>query len=599
MGAENDGSGVVYYGSGKPGEQSGVAEIDSRLLAMLEDHFTDLAPESTGRGDLLKEVSGDHLAAVNCRIDRSDPPLELTCIRLTPGAMTIVVGGNGSGKSTLFDALMGIKEAHINSNNGEGAILVGEPPNGRPAIRVSRLFQEETLKQIGDMTAVEVVGQTKTYFLKEFPDLWDLYGQKPDDDALYNKALTNDAARQRIEELSSKATRELGMTDFLDSGRKVNELSGGERTKLSILIMLLSQPDVVLADEPTNHLDLSTTAKLIGVLGQYTRDNAAVACVSHVEWFKVAVGRDGVTLVKFDNRTRKAVYHGSSYGNYRKSGETAGHKTITENEEQPLSWSQPDYRRKAGQNIFSDEDITTIPDSPLVNVSVPSLVGGELVVISGDNGTGKSKLLQHWLTNKVPDVNCAYLPQFLPAESSAWTVGDYFDWIKSQASPHSTGSAQNIDLDPKVAFARKLKDLHFGSYRARSDQQWLNQKLSQLSNGESRLMWFIAATVLRDVDALFLDEPTNHMDQEMTSIITRLILEFKGAVILTSHDIDLMEAITDQDKTPTNKRLINHFVLTKNAGRSAVNKSNQSPKDYASNIVEQSKKRGGRIVAGN
>lgn len=585
------------------------------FLELLSTHVAELAPDAIGKHELLSKAGEPFLAAIGCTVNREnlDPPLTVEDVVWLPGTMEVVVGPNGAGKSTLFNAFMGIDTVELSTDMDTGAYRIGTPKDGRPKLRIARLFQEELFDKLGDLTVDEVIRETAEHFRAEFPDGWEAYGKYVETAAmdqslnpeaaqrrsqeLFDQAMANDAVRQRIDRMLAKATAEFGLAECIAKRIPLSKLSGGERTKVSLLIMLLSQPHVILADEPTNHLDLRTASELLGIFEEYKNDGCCIVCVSHTSWFLNLVGVNGVTRIERHNgkstgmQIRTAKRSPTSHRNFVQNPDAYDVATLAGT----LEWGQPEYDRKAGSILIKARPDVSVPQSPLAGVTVPEIAAGSLTLFSGDNGTGKTHLMDLFMRSKDPNVNAAYLPQFFPPESREWTIGDFFDWIKNRASPLSTGAADNKDLDPKTAFARKLRDMKFGGANL-SEKKWPEKNFGTMSPGEQRLLWFVAVTSLRDVDMLVLDEPTNHMEANMLAQVSHLLLTFPGAVAFCSHDIDLLTAVTDQANNPGNLRTIRHSVLVKDNGRTRIEATGLSPKEYAQACLRKGKEHGQRLM---
>lgn len=109
----------------------------------------------------------------------------------------------------------------------------------------------------------------------------------------------------------------------------------------------------------------------------------------------------------------------------------------------------------------------------------------------------------------------------------------------------------------------------------------LKRKLQSFSGGEQRLLWFFTVSLFPEVDMLMLDKPTNHMDKNLQKVITRAIHDFQGAVMLSTHDVTLLDEILKSvgikvGSTITSK----NYVLEKKDGRTSISLSTQSPKEY-------------------
>ena len=189
---------------------------------------------------------------------------------------------------------------------------------------------------------------------------------------------------------------------------------------------------------------------------------------------------------------------------------------------------------------------------------------------------------------KTKGVQMAYLPQFWPEDVANARVGDFFDWVKEDASPLSTGSSDHINGSPKNLFIKQARDLSFGG--GNIGEGWLNRPISKFSGGEQRLLWFLIISSLRNVDALLLDEPTNHMDRNLQAKIASAIQNFPGAIILSTHDKNLITLLTKEggDLRGTIRKPT-HLVLNKNNGKTKITKSDLDPIGYMDELMKKAR----------
>ena len=119
---------------------------------------------------------------------------------------------------------------------GSGAVSIGKSLHARDMLRIARLDQEEMLDSIGEFNAREVIAQTIQFFKSDFPVDWEKIN--------YDENVRNQEAQTRIEDLEKGIIELFEVGGFLDT--KVKNLSGGERTKLALFMVLASEPDQVL-----------------------------------------------------------------------------------------------------------------------------------------------------------------------------------------------------------------------------------------------------------------------------------------------------------------------------------------------------------------
>lgn len=564
-------------------------EVDPDIRDVLEAHIVDINPAETGRRDLVKGLGDASVGAADVLIGRTDPPIEVVFADAARGKSKVLVGPNGAGKSTVFDAFME-RGAHMETRSGRGAVVYGKPVHTRENLRLARLDQEELLSRVDDLPAGNVLEQAAAYFKEQFPIDWE-------DTDKYDANLKNQDARTRIEELTSQLLKFFNMECFLNTD--VKNLSGGERTKLALFMVLLSEPDVLLLDEPTNHLDLRSIAKLTGLFEDYKAAGVSVLSVSHVDWFLQDAGKDGVMEIVWNKKEGRVLKDSRSpYAKYVKDPSRERVPIISGD----VKWPQEGYGYKQGSTLITSPDKFTVSNSPLRDVSCSNIHGGEVVILSGDNGTGKTKLMEALIygkgegkPQKERGAQVAYLPQFWPEQVVKGTLQDFFFWVKERASPHSNGSSLHKDKPARNAFIELARDLNFGG-ASRIGEGWLNRPFSQFSGGEQRLLWFLAVSALRDIDMLALDEPTNHMDRDLQERITRAIQTFPGAIMLSTHDRALMTTLSkDAGNIKGRMRIPTHIVLERKGDVTKISVSGESPVVYMNRVMDQARRQAKRL----
>lgn len=542
-----------------------------KIERCLQSHVVDIKPKWFGDEKHRAMVGSNPVAAVESSIHRCDPPLHVPKLTIEKGKVSVLVGPNGAGKSTLLDAIMRRRHADFDS----GSHGYSEGVHGKETLRISRLDQEELLQEVKDVSTKEVLEHVKEFFISQFPVDWeDWENTDPDTNE------KNEAAKTRIETLLSQAVKLFDVNLFLD--RKVSELSGGERTKLSLLMVLASEPDVLLLDEPTNHLDLESIAKLTGLFDSYKRAGVGIVNVSHVEWFLDMVGENTLEI-GLKNGERTVTQSTSPHKTYKKR--EAPKELIRE----PIIWEKTPTKPTTG-SIFEGGDSITVPNSPIKKAVLPSISAGDITVLSGQNGTGKTRLMEQFanphskIVHRSERVQTAYMPQLWPEEIMKGDITNFFHWVKEHCNPHS-------DVAPS-RLQKELQRLEFGTGR----KNILQQRFEEFSGGEQRLLWFAAASIIEGTDTLILDEPSNHMDEATMMKVVEAIRNFPGAVILSTHDLRLMEAL---EKNPGRTREgvgVRNIKLERTKdGRIEINPQTTSPLEDAKRTIEQSSKQAKRV----
>lgn len=545
-----------------------------------ERHIVDIAPEVIGNTVLAGEIKDGAFGCKEVAINRAHPSIEIPSLKLEQGKHIVMIGPNGAGKSTVLDAIMDVQDATFSATHGKGAITYKKGVHEKPSTRIARLNQEEMLQSLYNETVFNVIDQTKELYKLEFPIDWEKLEN-------YEINTNNEKVSQRIEELSQKIDRLFGISEFTE--RKVKELSGGERTKLSLLMILLSEPDILLLDEPTNHLDLESLSKLLGIIDSYKRHGVSIVSISHVDTYLRDAGNDGVIELTVDEKKRALRQTNSPYEKFVKDGARKPYTIV----EKPISWNS--IYKPAGEAVVAPlQETITIPDSPLQNIKIPALLPGEVRVLIGNNGSGKTKLMEVMASRQEgrkfmqrgKGVNIAYLPQFWPDVLQNATLSDFFSYVKTNVDPQ--GSATNNQ------FREAILESGFKSGK-KDGATLLNRKLLSFSGGEQRFLWFIAVSVMPKIDALLLDEPTNHMDKNIQQYVMRAMRDFKGAIMFASHDLRLIKEIADDCGEKSGNIGIRTLLLEKKKGKTSTQFITDRPDEYMKRAIEKGKDAGRRI----
>jgi ABC transport system ATP-binding/permease protein len=442
-----------------------------------------------------------------------------------------LIGPNGSGKSTLLRILTG----SISPDGGELAI--------RKRLKFS--FVEQDSKFEFGHTVRSVI-----------------------ENSLERAAVLDSERNARIAET-------LGRAGFQELEAEATKLSGGWQKRLAIAQALVQQPDVLLLDEPTNHLDLAGIEWLEEVL-----EEAAFACVvvSHDRSFlenvateMVELSRvypDGLLRVRGSYSTflekKEEFLHAQSKrqealenlvhneiewlrrgakARTRKSkarigkanelmGELADLDTRTRTATPQMDFAAADRKTK---RLIELEDVAYKIGDRMLFAGLNCVVSaGRKVGLVGPNGSGKTTLLRLLRGDLTPTSG--------EVRRADWLRIVYFD--------------QRRELDSKLSLRRALapegdsviyqdRVIHVASWAARflftSDQ--LNQPVGRLSGGE-RARVLIAQLMLQPADVLLLDEPTNDLDIPTLEILEESLLEFRGALVLVTHDRYMLDRIS-------------------------------------------------------
>jgi len=493
------------------------------------------------------------------RVSKVVPPkrtiLRDISLSFFPGAKIGVLGLNGSGKSSLLRIMAGLDQ----SIDGEA--------RAQPGIRVGFLPQEPQLDAAQDVRAVVMQGLGGTFAqLERFNQIAEEFGQ-PMDDAQMNKLLEEQSRLQDAIDAAGGWELERKLEIAADALRlppweaKIGQLSGGEKRRVALCRLLLSQPDMLLLDEPTNHLDAESVAWLERYLEDYP---STVVAVTHDRYFLDNVAK---WILELDRG------HGIPWqGNYSSWLEQKQQRLALEEREREalrktlareLEWvrSNPKARQaKSKARLARYEELASkefqersetneiyIPPGPRLGELVIDVAGlskgygerllmdglsfsippGAIVGIIGPNGAGKTTLFRMLTGTEQPDagavrvgpsVTLAYVDQ------SRQTLND-----KKTVWEEISGGQDIIRVDNYETPSRA----YVGRFNFKGTQQ--QQLIGELSGGERNRV-HLAKVLRAGGNVLLLDEPTNDLDVETLRALEDALLNFPGCAIVISHD---------------------------------------------------------------
>lgn len=352
-----------------------------------------------------------------------------------------------------------------------------------------------------------------------------------------------------------------------DFDRLAGTLSGGEKTRLALAGMLLEQPDLLILDEPTNHLDLPATEWLEGWLRGYP---GAVLLVSHDRMFVENVAerivdmrggrtysypgpfskflqlreeeelrqaevakRQGKEMDKLDEFVRRFM-------NSERTAQARGRlKQLEKLQAQAVQAPKKEKGMKAGFTVNSRSGDIVVEtkklaagyEQPLVKDFDWTVQRGERWGVVGENGAGKSTLIKTILGE---------LPK-LGGESKLGanvTVGYFHQDVTELDLKQSPLDHMVYNCDLLPADARNL----LGRFLLSGDDVF--RPIGTLSGGEKNKLVLASLTTLNP-NLLVLDEPTNHLDMDSREALAQILNDYKGVLILISHDRRLLGQVTD------------------------------------------------------
>ena len=487
--------------------------------------------------------------------------LENVSFRLKKGEHIALVGANGEGKSSFLNIIT--KKLMPDAGNIKWSSRA----------TVGYLDQHSVLEK-GNTIKDILRGAFKNMFEleQEMLAMYDKMSEASDDEM--TKLLEETAEIQTILENSGFYTIDakiqevangLGLGDIgLD--RDVDDLSGGQRTKVLLTKLLLESPTILILDEPTNHLDEEHIVWLTRYLQEY--ENSFIL-VSHD--------------IPFINNTCNVIYHIENAeltrykGNYdefvrlneikKRQEESAYEKQIEERRrledfvqrnkarvatrgmansrqkildkmeilERPKEKIKPTFEfknaRAAARIIFETKDLVLGYNDPLTKPLNFQLERGQKIALKGMNGIGKSTLLRTLLGIQKPFDGSVQLGDYLE-------VG-YFEQESSKDN-------YNTALDDVWNEYPVLTNYEVRQALAKCglSNEHITSQVRVLSGGEAAKVR-LCKLMLKDINFLVLDEPTNHLDVEAKNELKKAIKEFKGTVLLVCHEPEFYNDIVD------------------------------------------------------
>lgn len=486
-----------------------------------------------------------------------EPILKRVNVEINTQSKIGIVGRNGCGKTTLLRLLAG--ELQISRDNPEIKSIY--TVSGKPSIG--------TLNQIAfEDDRVSLIDEIRSAYS-------DIIKMKDDIEKLRIK-MDHSPSEELIEQYSSlldlftnlggfyfekeyeAAIKRFGFSDA-DKLKPLSAFSGGQRTKIAFLKLLLSKPDLLLLDEPTNHLDIDAVEWLEGYLSGYKN---AVVIVSHDRMFL-----DKTVNIIYEIERGKTYKYNGNYSAFIEQKKLLREKQAKEYEAQqkeiarleelierfrykankaamaqskikalermeliepPESYDFKAFRAAFEPDFKSVNDVLTVReleigyDKTLSKVSF-DIKRGQHVGILGGNGLGKSTLLKT-------------IVGIVPALSGSYIIGGnvkigYFDQQMAQYTSNKTVLQDFMDEFPSLTDFEARSAL--GAFLFSGEDVFKN--VNVLSGGE-KVRLALCKIFKHKPNFLILDEPTNHMDIIGKEALETMLSEFEGTLLFVSHD---------------------------------------------------------------
>ena len=476
-----------------------------------------------------------------------------------------LVGKNGAGKSTLLKILVGEEEptsGEINKKRDLSLSYLAQDSR----FESSNTIYDEMLHVFDDLRKTE-----KTLRQMELE-----MGEKTGADL---EKLMQDYDRLSEEfRQAGGFTYEADIRAILNGFKfdesmwqmKIEELSGGQNTRLALAKMLLEKPNLLVLDEPTNHLDIETIAWLENYLVNYS---GALLIVSHDRYFLDKVATITLDLTKHsldryvgnyssfvEQKEQKLLTEAKNYEKQQKeiaaledfvnrnlvrASTTKRAQSRRKQLEKMERLDKPEAGTKSAHMTFhsgktSGNVVLTVEEAAVgyddqilsepINLDIRKM---NAVAIVGPNGIGKSTLIKS-IVGQIP---------FIKGEArfGANVEVGYYDQTQSKLTPHNSVLDElwnDFKLTPEVEIRNRL-----GAFLFSGDD--VKKTVGMLSGGE-RARLLLAKLSLENNNFLILDEPTNHLDIDSKEVLENALIDFDGTLLFVSHDRYFINRVATQ-----------------------------------------------------
>ena len=481
-------------------------------------------------------------------------------IKFTRGNIYGVIGANGAGKSTLLRAISGDLEPN------KGTVELG--PGERLSVLEQDHFKYDAFRVLdtvlmGHAPLWENMKEREALYAK--PEMTEEDGNRAADLELKFAEMNGWEAESEAAQL----LQHLGIAEGLHE-KLTGELSNNENVRVMLAKALFGKPDNLLLDEPTNDLDLETVEWLEDYLGEID-ENQTVLVVSHDRHFLDAVSTQTIDIdfgkvtvfagnysfwyessqlalrqqqnqrMKADEKRKQLEEFIRRFSaNVAKSKQTTSRKKMLEKlnveEIRPSSRKYPgiifQMEREPGNQILMVEDLKAVDTDGTVlfdHVSF-NIEKGQKVVFISHNPKAMTALFEIINGNREPDGGTykwgvTITTAYLPLDNTKFFESDknLVDWL-SQYGPGN-------EVAMKAYLGRML-------FR----QEEVEKKVNVLSGGE-KMRCMIARMQLQNANCLILDTPTNHLDLESIQAFNNNLVQFKGNILFSSHDLEFIGTV--------------------------------------------------------
>ena len=478
-----------------------------------------------------------------------------------------IVGRNGAGKSTLLKAI--VDNELLTEGIGEDKFNIYKEGNPRVGFLKQIDFEDDSITMLDEILKV----YKEQIEIEQKLDRLVLEMQNNSSEELAKEYSKTRDRYEFLDGYTYKKEYEIAIYKFgfskSDMQKALKEFSGGQRTKIAFIKLLLSKPDILLLDEPTNHLDITTIEWLETYLKNYPK---AVVIVSHDRMFLNKIV-DKVYEIEYGTITE----YSGNYDFFEKQKRVNYEKALKDYEfqvkeikrltaivdrfrykatkarmaqsklkqiermaklEEPNRYDLKTFNtnfeleKESGNNVLAVEDLEIGYTSALSKVSF-KLYKGEKLGIIGSNGTGKSTLLKTLVSS-------------LEKISGNFEFGHnvkigYFEQQLLELNPDKTVFDEFAECFPKLTVTEVRNALAAFMFYGED----VFKKIGMLSGGE-KVRLALCKIFKIGPNVLILDEPTNHMDIIGKESLENMLSEYKGTLIFVSHDRFFVKKIANK-----------------------------------------------------
>lgn len=515
-----------------------------------------------------------------CKAFGEEEIIKDACFHIEEKEKAALIGNNGAGKTTLLRIIMNELSAD------SGSVVISRDK------KIGYLAQYQDIH--GHQTIYDELSSTKQHIIDMENRIRTLEQEMKNSQGEQLEKLMQTYSRLthqfELENGYAYKSQIAGVLKGLgfseeDFTKQIETLSGGQKTRVALGKLLLSQPDILLLDEPTNHLDMESIAWLENYLLTYP---GAVLIVSHDRYFldkvvtKVVEIEAGYVQMYSGNYSayalKKAQLRDAQYKAYLNQQREIKHQEAViaklksfnreksirraESREKMLDKMQRldkpaeindqmrltlEPRFISGNDVLTVEELSkTFPGQTLFQNISFEIKRGERVALIGNNGTGKTTLLK-------------ILNQVIPADSGKFTLGSkvqigYYDQEHHVLHMEKTVFQEISDTYPTLT-ETQIRNM-LAAFLFTGDDVF--KVISSLSGGE-RGRVSLAKLMLSEANFLILDEPTNHLDIASKEILEEALNSYTGTVLYVSHDRYFINQTATRIMDLTNQAIVNYI----------------------------------------